>query len=68
MEFGSEYRESQSLPRGLYIAYRLVTALVVLMLVAAGVCLIAVVLPSLLSLWDWGVLKAAGLRGLLACL
>ena len=56
------------MPRWLYIAYRLATALVLLALIAAGTSLIVSVFLDVASLWDWAVLRVTGLRGAAACM
>lgn len=68
MKLLSEYQEPQIMPRWLFIMYRFVTALAILMLIAAAISLIASVFLGIDSLWNWGALRAAELRNLLACM
>ena len=56
----------QTMPRWLSLAYRLTTALVLLMLIAALISLFISVLLGVDSLWNWGLLRVAAWRGLLA--
>lgn len=54
------------MPRWLFLAYRLVTALVLLMLIGAAISLFTSVFLGVAPLWNWGLLRLAGLRSLLA--
>jgi hypothetical protein len=56
------------MPRWLFLAYRCATAPALLMVIAAAVSLIVSVFLGVVSLWNWGVLKATGWQDLFACL
>ena len=54
------------MPRWLLAAYRLATALAILMLIAATASLVALAFLGVSSLWHWGLVRLAGWQGLFA--
>jgi hypothetical protein len=66
MRCSSRHQEPPVLPHWLFIMYRCATALAILMVIAAAVSLIVLAFLGVTALWDWGVLRTAGWKGLFA--